>query len=78
LSSRWKILSARISGSRHDLSLKRENRQPTKALRKQAHFGIREICIFNGHSGSLEDWYFYMPASTKYGALYGVLTMLLG
>jgi hypothetical protein len=29
---------------------------PTKALRKQAHCGIRVICNFNQNSASREDW----------------------
>jgi hypothetical protein len=28
----------------------------TQAIRKQAHFGMEKLCIFNGHSGGSDDW----------------------
>jgi uncharacterized protein (TIGR02145 family) len=44
-----------------------ENRQPTKALRKQAHCGNREICNFNQDSASREDGNFKCLPAQSFG-----------
>jgi len=42
---------------------KHENRQPTKAIRYQAHGGIKKICTFNKDSAGRDDGFSKMPVS---------------
>jgi hypothetical protein len=42
---------------------KHENRQPTKAIRYQAHGGINKVLTFNKDSGGGDDRFSKMPNS---------------